>query len=110
MPNFYFWDTADYFARAAEFKPLIHTWSLGVEEQYYLLLPVLPVMRVELEASVAAAILTGAAISHVPQSFRATLEGQGIGAEVMASPTAARTYNVLLGEGRRVAVALIPVD
>jgi peptidoglycan/LPS O-acetylase OafA/YrhL len=41
VPNFYFWDTADYFARAADFKPLIHTWSLGVEEQFYLLFPAL---------------------------------------------------------------------
>lgn len=53
---------------------------------------------------------TGAGIAHVPAAFRAALEGQGIGVEVMASPTAARTYNVLLGEGRRVAVALLPVD
>lgn len=53
---------------------------------------------------------TGSSITHVPQAFRDALEGQGIGVEVMASPTAARTYNVLLGEGRRVAVALIPVD
>jgi uncharacterized protein len=53
---------------------------------------------------------TGSGVAHVPQAFRDALEGQGIGVEVMASPTAARTYNVLLGEGRRVAVALIPVD
>jgi len=53
---------------------------------------------------------TGSGIAHVPPAFRETLEGQGIGVEIMASPTAARTYNVLLGEGRRVAVALIPVD
>jgi uncharacterized protein len=53
---------------------------------------------------------TGSQIAHVPQAFRAALEAQGIGVEVMASPTAARTYNVLLGEGRRVAVVLIPVD
>ncbi|MCU0827350.1 MAG: Mth938-like domain-containing protein [Tabrizicola sp.] len=52
---------------------------------------------------------TGASIAHVPAAFREALEGQGIGVEVMASPTAARTYNVLLGEGRRVAVALLPV-
>lgn len=43
-PNFYFWDTADYFSRSAEFKPLIHTWSLGVEEQFYLLFPLLMVL------------------------------------------------------------------
>ena len=53
---------------------------------------------------------TGSQVAHVPKPFRVALEGQGIGVEVMASPAAARTYNVLLGEGRRVAVALIPVD
>jgi uncharacterized protein len=52
---------------------------------------------------------TGSSIAPVPQAFCAALEGQGIGVEIMASPTAARTYNVLLGEGRRVAVALLPV-
>jgi uncharacterized protein len=52
---------------------------------------------------------TGAEIAPVPAAFRAALEGEGIGVEIMASPTAARTYNVLLGEGRRVAVALLPV-
>jgi uncharacterized protein len=52
---------------------------------------------------------TGATIAHVPQPFREALEEQGIGVEAMASPTACRTYNVLLGEGRRVAVALLPV-
>ena len=52
---------------------------------------------------------TGATILHVPQVFRSALEEQGIGVEIMASPTACRTYNVLLGEGRRVAVALMPL-
>jgi uncharacterized protein len=52
---------------------------------------------------------TGASIAHVPADFRAALESEGIGVEAMASPTACRTYNVLLGEGRRVAVALLPV-
>jgi len=52
---------------------------------------------------------TGAEVAHIPPTFRQALEEQGIGVEVMASPTAARTYNVLLGEGRRVAVALLPV-
>ena len=52
---------------------------------------------------------TGATVAHVPQGFRAALEDQGIGVESMASATACRTYNVLLGEGRRVAVALLSV-
>ena len=29
--NIYFWQTTDYFSRAAEENPLLHTWSLGVE-------------------------------------------------------------------------------
>ena len=52
---------------------------------------------------------TGAEIAHIPASLRDALEGVGIGVEVMASPQACRTYNVLLGEGRRVALAVLPV-
>jgi len=37
------------------------------------------------------------------------IEEAGIGVEVMNSPAACRTYNVLLGEGRRIAAALLPV-
>lgn len=52
---------------------------------------------------------TGAEIAHLPKDFRASLEDAGIGVEAMASPAACRTYNVLLSEGRRVGVALLPV-
>jgi len=38
------------------------------------------------------------------------LEEIGIGVEVMSSPSACRTYNILLSEGRRIAAALLPVD
>ncbi|KQP20041.1 acyltransferase family protein [Pseudorhodoferax sp. Leaf267] len=38
--NILFWLTSGYFDTAAELKPLLHTWSLAVEEQYYLLFPV----------------------------------------------------------------------
>ncbi|WP_334061658.1 Mth938-like domain-containing protein [Limimaricola cinnabarinus] len=52
---------------------------------------------------------TGAEIAHAPRAFRERLEAEGIGVEAMATPAACRTYNVLLSEGRRVAVALLPV-
>ncbi|OUS20806.1 hypothetical protein DI396_01185 [Litorivita pollutaquae] len=52
---------------------------------------------------------TGGEIAHIPAPLRATLEAAGLGAEVMNSPAAARTYNVLVNEGRRVAAALLTV-
>ncbi len=39
--NVLLWLTSGYFALANDFKPLMHTWSLGVEEQFYLLFPAL---------------------------------------------------------------------
>ncbi|NQV23341.1 MAG: acyltransferase [Rhodopirellula sp.] len=41
VSNVLFWAEDDYFAAASEEKPLLHTWSLGVEEQFYVLLPLL---------------------------------------------------------------------
>ena len=52
---------------------------------------------------------TGADVAHLPKELRALLDEAGLGVETMTSPAAARTYNVLLSEGRRVAVALLPV-
>lgn len=37
--NMDFWLTTSYFDGAAEFKPLLHTWSLAVEEQFYIVYP-----------------------------------------------------------------------
>ena len=37
--NILFWRESGYFNTAAELKPLLHTWSLAVEEQYYLIFP-----------------------------------------------------------------------
>lgn len=37
--NILFWRTSGYFDTATELKPLIHTWSLSIEEQYYVLFP-----------------------------------------------------------------------
>ena len=37
--NLYFFATTDYFSEAANLIPLLHTWSLAIEEQFYLFLP-----------------------------------------------------------------------
>jgi len=39
--NILFYKSTGYFEAAAEWKPLLHTWSLAVEEQYYLIFPLL---------------------------------------------------------------------
>jgi peptidoglycan/LPS O-acetylase OafA/YrhL len=41
VANFQFWREVGYFDSAAELKPLLHLWSLSVEEQFYLLWPVM---------------------------------------------------------------------
>lgn len=41
VSNIYFWRDASYFDGASEFKPLLHTWSLGVEEQFYIFMPLI---------------------------------------------------------------------
>lgn len=42
--NILLWLTSGYWDLASEFKPLLHTWSLGVEEQFYLLFPLLALL------------------------------------------------------------------
>ncbi|MCB1669760.1 MAG: acyltransferase family protein [Gammaproteobacteria bacterium] len=39
--NFLFWADTDYWGAATELNPLLHTWSLAVEEQFYLVFPLL---------------------------------------------------------------------
>ncbi len=41
VSNVYFWRSSGYFDGSSELNPLLHTWSLGVEEQFYLFFPVL---------------------------------------------------------------------
>lgn len=53
---------------------------------------------------------TGNNIAYPPRALREALEAVGIGLEPMSSPAACRTYNVLISEGRHVALALIPLE
>lgn len=41
LSNIFFWMESGYFDTASELKPLLHTWSLSVEEQFYLFWPAL---------------------------------------------------------------------
>lgn len=39
LANFFFWSERGYFGGASELQPLIHLWSLAVEEQFYIIFP-----------------------------------------------------------------------
>ena len=41
ISNIYFWQTSGYFGSASELSPMLHTWSLAVEEQFYIFFPLL---------------------------------------------------------------------
>ena len=41
VSNFVLWNEAGYFDKAAATKPLLHIWSLGIEEQFYIVWPLL---------------------------------------------------------------------
>ncbi|WP_131783358.1 acyltransferase family protein [Legionella gresilensis] len=41
VSNYILWQEAGYFDKAAHYKPLLHLWSLGIEEQFYLIWPLL---------------------------------------------------------------------
>ena len=60
--NIYFWRTTNYFGTSAEVKPLMHTWSLAVEEQFYLLYPLLLALLHRVGRRVAIGTLVGLAI------------------------------------------------
>ncbi|MEC7577074.1 MAG: acyltransferase, partial [Pseudomonadota bacterium] len=60
VSNFYFLSQNDYFASDAALSPLIHTWSLAVEEQFYVIFPVFLILimkqkRVDIRLILAAA-------------------------------------------------------
>lgn len=45
--NFLFWSQSGYFDTQSDFKPLLHMWSLSVEEQFYLVFPILLMLSVK---------------------------------------------------------------
>jgi len=70
--NIALWRQVGYFGSAADLKPLLHVWSLGIEEQYYLLLPAALVLvpRRFWVAGAAAVIGVSAALCVLGASWR----------------------------------------
>lgn len=52
VANIYFWRDTGYFSQLADEKPLLHLWSLGVEEQFYIAFPILVILCFRLRRSI----------------------------------------------------------
>jgi peptidoglycan/LPS O-acetylase OafA/YrhL len=65
VSNIFFWRQANYFAAPASENPLLHTWSLSIEEQFYLFYPLLLVLLARLKSSRIAVILTACLLSFL---------------------------------------------
>ena len=57
LSNFTLWREAGYFSRAADLKPLLHLWSLGIEEQFYLIWPLLLLLLMKWQRHIIASVL-----------------------------------------------------
>ena len=62
LSNVFFWKTSDYFGGEDLIRPLLHTWSLGVEEQFYVVFPVLMLLLARVAAGRARPVLAGLAV------------------------------------------------
>jgi len=70
LQNFYLWQNSGYWDQSLETSPLMHTWSLAVEEQFYLIFPLLFVAKSMRNAKSA---LIGTAITIFVLSFLGAL-------------------------------------
>jgi len=93
ISNYVFMGSSGYFVAIGEEKPLLHTWSLAVEEQYYLIFPVLLLMLWRLgRRRIVGALAIGAALSFGLAELYA-LRGDGDGFYLL--PT--RAWELLIG-------------
>ncbi len=99
--NVNFWLESGYFSQAAELKPLLHTWSLAVEEQFYLLFPfVLILIHRVSRASIVRVILLLSCSSFALSVYCSYRHSE---ANFYLLPT--RAWELLIGSG----LAAIPV-
>lgn len=69
VSNIYFWKSATYFATSAELKPLMMTWSLSVEEQFYLFFPPLLLLLSRFKWTATAPLIAMTALSLLASAW-----------------------------------------
>ena len=92
VSNILFLSESGYFEAAAESKPLLHTWSLAVEEQYYLIFPVFLAICWRFGRRVVLGAIVGVALA----SLALALWG-GLGAEATFYLAPTRVWELLAG-------------
>src|SRR5208282_803264 len=69
IPNLVYWNDAGYFDDEAITKPLLHLWSLGVEEQFYLVWPLLLILLRRWKAQTTATLCALSVMSLIYSSI-----------------------------------------
>ena len=92
ISNFQFWSEVGYFDTAAETKPLLHLWSLGIEEQFYIFWPVILLAAWRWRMNMLAVTLGLAALSFL-------INAAGLATHPSATfySPASRAWELLLG-------------
>lgn len=99
--NIYFYLTSGYFSSVSEEKPLLHMWSLAVEEQYYLIFPLLIILLWPLgRKGLVICLAVAASMSLILAQFLAS--SQSVDANFYLLPS--RAWELLAGAG----IALVP--
>ena len=103
ISNYHFQGRNDYFDGSAIDKPLLHTWSLGVEEQFYLVFPLLLLVLFQFRRAAIAPVLWAIAVLSLAYS------AVSVGKEPVSAffSTPARVWELLLGA--LIAYGVVPV-
>ncbi len=92
VSNLALWSESGYFDTASSAKPLLHLWSLGIEEQFYLIWPLLPWLAWKKKLSIPATTLT-----LMLMSFGVNLSTVGSNAVAAYYSPIGRSWELLVG-------------
>jgi len=93
VSNIFFWLQSNYFDGPAEIKPLLHTWSLAVEEQFYIVFPLLLVWLLKRRRESVVAVIAAVAVA----SFVASVVAVARDASTAFYLTPFRIWELMIG-------------